>query len=311
MSDHSFNVELAKFAGVPQAIFISHLKFWTIINIGNKKNFINGLYWSYYTYEALQVIFPYYTKKQLEGIIERCIEFGLITKAKHTKSKWDRTNWFALTSEAYKFYPDIHEAIEKISQLTISPKGEMDDPKKEKCTFLQKEKCTNTDNITHIKTTNTTTRSPQDSNPMDVSQIASSSGFVISEEVDRELLIFNQSHEMHAKDNQEFLMWCKYCFESLIKVHSFAEKLNILKSWIKKGGLTKPKGFGGEKTNNPYDGGYKTSFKPIEVLRAQWEGYLGFFNTAKALGRTTRSCALTFREWLQKEGHSLEALNIS
>jgi hypothetical protein len=312
MSEHFFNIDVAQFAGVPQALFIAHLKHWTINNIGNRKNFINGLYWSYYTYEALQVIFPYYSKRQLEGIIEKCLELGLITKGKYNKSKWDRTNWFALTDLAYKFYPDIEKAKEKISQLTISPKGEMEDPQKGKCSFPQTGKCTNTDNIIQIETTNTNANSgfviseefPENGS----SPKLASSGFVISEEIDRELLIANRNQPMHAKDNREFLMWAKLALETKIKAETIADSIRILKSWIKGGGLRKPTA--PTAPTAPTKVLASIPGKPIDDLKYRFQGYLMSIAGDKRLMLLPQDYQpMSFEDWVEHESPSRSDLN--
>ena len=146
--------------------------------------------------------------------------------------------------------------------------------------------------ILDINKTNTTTNGfSQDSELPDSVLASSSSGFVISLEVDRELLRFNQSFPMHAKDNREFLFWCKFLFETKINAVNMEDKIRILKSWIKKGGLTKPTGFGEQITSSPgkptdndeikrrnylssFDGYLRTGMLPADSIPMNLEGWI-------------------------------------
>jgi len=84
----------------------------------------------------------------------------------------------------------------------------------------------------------------------------SSAGFVSEEVViDKEIdsLLWHETlgKPIRAKDKKEFLQWCKYWMENLCKAPDEPSKLRILMSIIRKGGLSKPKGFGEDMRETP------------------------------------------------------------
>lgn len=125
--NHAFNVEVATQYDVDTALFVSHLKHWTFKNLANKKHIHDGLCWSYDTLEALRDMFPYWSKKQLERVINNCVKRGLVVKGNYNAITYDRTCWYALTAQAYWFFPELTaEKYMKLLYSSISPNGEME-----------------------------------------------------------------------------------------------------------------------------------------------------------------------------------------
>lgn len=94
---HSFDVELAKEKGIIIAIMLQSFSFWIKHNEANKKNFHEGRYWTYNSLKALEEIFPYLTKRQIEYNLNKMIEDNIIVKGNFNKNQYDRTNWYTLT----------------------------------------------------------------------------------------------------------------------------------------------------------------------------------------------------------------------
>lgn len=102
--EHHFNVELAKRYGVNEAIFCHNIYFWVKQNKANKRNFHKGTYWTYNTMEAYTELFPYWNKKQIEHLIKKCREKGLILTDNFNKNSYDRTLWYAVTEKVIEVY---------------------------------------------------------------------------------------------------------------------------------------------------------------------------------------------------------------
>ena len=64
-----FNAELAKQYGVDGAIFLHCMAFWVAKNRANGRHYHEGRYWTYNTLEALSKLFPFWSRRQLERII--------------------------------------------------------------------------------------------------------------------------------------------------------------------------------------------------------------------------------------------------
>lgn len=125
--DHAFNTNIAKLYDVNIAILLHNFKFWTFNNLANKRNMYDGLCWSYDTLEALMDIFPYWTRRQIETVINKAVKAELLRKGNYNQTKYDRTVWYALTPKGYAFYPELlKEKYLESLYLSISPKCEMD-----------------------------------------------------------------------------------------------------------------------------------------------------------------------------------------
>ena len=151
------------------------------------------------------------------------------------------------------------------------------------CTPLVQPDCTHKYNNLKANKLNTASCFAAEKEPaVAVEQEASKPAFVIGEELDRELLRLNQSQEMYAKDNREFLLWCKYNLDVKITADTPEGKVKVLKSWIRNGGLKKPSGFDSPRKaesfcanpEKPSNLGYGyTTPKPVEEVDKQIEEF--------------------------------------
>jgi len=134
MSQHLFDVDIAVKYGVNIAIFLKNIAYWINFNRASDHNFHDGRYWTYREVKAYQLLFPYWTEKQIRTIIESSINFGLLQKGNYNKQAYDRTLWYALTDEGLKLF-NIESGKRKIEDKslnpTILPNGQMDPPKRE------------------------------------------------------------------------------------------------------------------------------------------------------------------------------------
>ena len=95
--EHHFNIVIAKNFGVDEAIMIHNLYFWISKNEANEKHFYDGEYWTYNSMEAFTKLFPYWSKRQVERILNSLIEKGLIIKGNYNQIAYDRTSWYSIT----------------------------------------------------------------------------------------------------------------------------------------------------------------------------------------------------------------------
>jgi hypothetical protein len=124
--EHAFNTNIAKQFDVDIAILLNNFKFWTLINIANKRHIHDGLCWTFNSIPALCDIFPYWTRHQIEHLLKKVISLGLIISGNYNGHKYDRTKWYALTAKSYQLFPELQQEhfIESLCN-TISEKTEM------------------------------------------------------------------------------------------------------------------------------------------------------------------------------------------
>lgn len=101
---HSFDINIATQYGVNVAIFLNNIVFWIKKNEANKKHFHEGRYWTYNSSEALNILLPYWSTDQLDRLVKKCKELGLLLTNNFNHSSYDRTRWYGLTDKALKLF---------------------------------------------------------------------------------------------------------------------------------------------------------------------------------------------------------------
>lgn len=99
-----FESEIAERFSVNEAIFVHSIQFWCWKNECNGKNFSDGRYWTYNTSKALAKLFPFWSTSQIDRIIEKCKNDGLILVKIENKKSMDRTRSFAITEIVESIY---------------------------------------------------------------------------------------------------------------------------------------------------------------------------------------------------------------
>lgn len=97
--NHYFNVNVAKYLGVYESIFLNNLFFWIIKNKANHTNFKDGYFWTYNSMSAYEEIFPYLTKRQINYIINKLVDRKIIKVENYNNHKYDRTQWYTIIDE--------------------------------------------------------------------------------------------------------------------------------------------------------------------------------------------------------------------
>ena len=108
---YSFDMGVAQRYGLPEAVFVHRLYWWVRDNAANGRNYRDGHYWTYDSLNALTEIFPCWSRRQLQGIIARCREKGLILTAAYNKSRGDSTTWFTVTEAVIQAYGPIKPGV--------------------------------------------------------------------------------------------------------------------------------------------------------------------------------------------------------
>lgn len=96
---YSFNINLAKKYGLEESIFLENIIFWVIRNRANQTNYFDGRTWTYNSVRAFNVLFPFWTTKQIRRVLDSLLKQGVIVKGNYNKNPYDRTLWYALAEE--------------------------------------------------------------------------------------------------------------------------------------------------------------------------------------------------------------------
>ncbi|WP_224994492.1 hypothetical protein [Cesiribacter sp. SM1] len=100
---HSFDVRIAKSLGLNCAVFLKNLQYWLALNKRNELNYHENRYWSYNTLKALQESFPYWSISQIQRIIKKLKNAGVIEVGNFNKHRSDRTNWYTINPKSEYF----------------------------------------------------------------------------------------------------------------------------------------------------------------------------------------------------------------
>ena len=106
---HHFDTTIAKKYGVNVAIFLSNIAHWIGVNAANKTNFHDGRYWTYNKQDSFLLLFDYWSKQTLRTTIDKCLKYKLIHIGNYNDTKYDRTNWYALTDLGISLFPKLLE----------------------------------------------------------------------------------------------------------------------------------------------------------------------------------------------------------
>lgn len=109
---HTFDIHIAEIYGVKEAILIHHFQHWIQINRNKGINEHEGSTWTYQTLEDIAANFPYWTKSQIQDLIERLctgrnrksnkkdLDFQpVLKKGNFNRHPYDRTIWYAFIDQ--------------------------------------------------------------------------------------------------------------------------------------------------------------------------------------------------------------------
>lgn len=97
---HYFNVALAEMFGVNISILLQNFYLWISKNAANDENYHDGRYWTWNSVRAFQVLFPYWSERQISEYLKKMEDLDLIVKGNFNEDPCDRTCWYALTDKA-------------------------------------------------------------------------------------------------------------------------------------------------------------------------------------------------------------------
>lgn len=98
------NGEIATLYGLPEALFIHNIYWWTAKNEANGKHFYDGKTWTYNSMKAFAEMFPFWSEAQIKRIIKKLSSVGAIHIGNFNKKGFDRTQWYAVSDEVERIY---------------------------------------------------------------------------------------------------------------------------------------------------------------------------------------------------------------
>ncbi len=107
LTHHHVNVNIATLFGLPAAVILENIMYWTIYNRNNGLNLHDGHYWTYNKREAMLELFPYLSSKRIRAAVDRLAEDGIIMTSRYNSDPHDRTLWYTVTDKGIALYQGI------------------------------------------------------------------------------------------------------------------------------------------------------------------------------------------------------------
>ncbi len=99
---HTFDIDIAtELKSAELAILVHHFQYWVSYNSRMNRNFHDGKFWTYSTLKELAEHFPYLSTKQIERLMNKMIDKGILQKGNYNKTPFDRTVWYTFTDNWY------------------------------------------------------------------------------------------------------------------------------------------------------------------------------------------------------------------
>lgn len=111
-----FDGAVAEMYGVDGAVFISRLQFWIEKNAANDRHYHEGRYWTYNSLRAMEKLFPFWSRRQIERVVKNLKDKGVLLTANYARDSYDRTLFYALDESKLPISPFGGD---------LSPNGEM------------------------------------------------------------------------------------------------------------------------------------------------------------------------------------------
>ena len=92
---HSFEAEIADKYGIEVAVVFDMFCFWINKNEANENNYRDGKYWTFNSAKGFKKIFPYWSEKKIQRILQKMVDEDLIIKGNYNENPWNQTSWYA------------------------------------------------------------------------------------------------------------------------------------------------------------------------------------------------------------------------
>lgn len=92
---HSFEIAIADKYGIEVAVVFDMFCFWINKNEANENNYRNGKYWMFNSAKGFKKLFPYWSEKKIQRILQKMVDEDLIIKGNYNENPWNQTSWYA------------------------------------------------------------------------------------------------------------------------------------------------------------------------------------------------------------------------
>ena len=92
----TFSGHLAAEIGINEAVIVQQIHYWCCKNEELGRNFVNGHYWTYNSFQNWQKQFEWMSERTIRTAFRKLEDIGYVITGVFNKSKFDKTKWYRL-----------------------------------------------------------------------------------------------------------------------------------------------------------------------------------------------------------------------
>ena len=155
---HSFEIAIADKYGIEVAVVFDMFCFWINKNEANENNYHDGKYWTFNSAKGFKKLFPYWSEKKIQRILQKMVEEDLIIKGNYNENPWNQTSWYAFGNMGEKLknalsidWSNLSNAFTESVQCTKDKSVQCTKDKSVQCKTVNKTFIYTVDNKRNIK----------------------------------------------------------------------------------------------------------------------------------------------------------------
>lgn len=117
---------MATIIGVNEAIILQQVHYWLEINRKEGKNFHEGRYWTYNTYDEWHEQFPFWSKETIKRAFKRLRSMNIIIVDRFNIYHMDRTLWYTIDYDRLKSIMNVSNNPDRNNQTTSLDNTQID-----------------------------------------------------------------------------------------------------------------------------------------------------------------------------------------
>jgi len=94
--------ELVCMVGINEAVILQQIHYWCEVNRKAGRNFHDGRYWTYNTFDKWSEEFPWLSKRHIQNLFAKLEKDGYLISGNYNQMKMDRTKWYTLNYDKIK-----------------------------------------------------------------------------------------------------------------------------------------------------------------------------------------------------------------
>jgi hypothetical protein len=88
--------------GINEAVILQQIHYWCEVNRKAGRNFHDGRYWTYNTFDKWSEEFPWLSKRHIQNLFAKLEKDGYLISGNYNQMKMDRTKWYTLNYDKIK-----------------------------------------------------------------------------------------------------------------------------------------------------------------------------------------------------------------